>query len=118
MTSDSFADLLNRISSAQSYEQAEKAAKALSTVNDPVAVPYLKHATDMWHLAPITIGGLRRIGDRRAVDALVSLLDFADPDAKALARSALATLEKKTADLGLKEAIRRALQPAGVTRPE
>jgi hypothetical protein len=109
--------LLNEISAASSYVRAEQAAKSLALVRDPIAVPYLRDATKFWHLAPITIEGLREIADSRAADAVILLMASGDADEKALSRSALGSIEKKTTDMNLKETIRRAFQTARL-RPQ
>jgi hypothetical protein len=105
------AELVGPVASAQSYSEAEKAAKALSAISDPIAVPFLEQVTgSSWHLGSITIAALARIGDSTAIDALISLLRSKEPDAKALARSSLMRIQTKITDEGLKERIRQGLQ--------
>ena len=105
------AGLLAEISSSTSYERAESAGKKLAAITDPVAVPYLLQATSFWHLEPITIRALRKIGDTTAVDALIGLLNPRNSDAAALARSALMQLEDRIADPPLRDRVHRALEP-------
>lgn len=102
--------LLNQISTAKSYQEAEDAATILSSVNDSVAVPFLKQAAGLWHLEPIVVPALGRIGNTAAVDSLILLLKTGTPDARVLARSMLARIESRTPDRTLKERIRLVLQ--------
>jgi len=108
------ANLLKKISSAPSYQQADDAAKALSAIKDPVVVPYLKEATGFWHLEPITIPALDRIGDLTAVEALISLLSSKEHDTNLLARFALEKIENRTADSAIKDRIKLALKPSSI----
>jgi len=105
------ARLLAEISSSSSYAQAEGAGKKLAAIADPIAVPYLLRATSLWHLEPITIPTLSKIGDATAVDALIVLLNSKDSDATALSRSSLMDLKGRLTDPSLQDKIRGALEP-------
>ena len=88
------------------YEVAAERALALSYVNDPVAVPYLKRILLANKLVePIAIRGLERIATPDAVQALGSALTM--DYTSALARAALSKIENETADPQVKEQIRR-----------
>jgi hypothetical protein len=91
-----------------SYEVAAERALALSYVNDPVAVPYLKRILLANKLVePIAIQGLERIATPDAVQALGSALTITMDPTSALARAALSKIEYETADPEVKEQIRR-----------
>jgi hypothetical protein len=91
-----------------SYEVAAERALALSYVNDPVAVPYLKRILLANKLVePIAIQGLERIATPDAVQALGSALTL--DRTSALARAALSRIENETADPQVKEQIRRTM---------
>lgn len=109
---DTCDELLKRILSARSYDEAEEAATVLAWVEDPVAVPYLWTPTP-WPLESIMIRGLGRIGDDSAVEALIGLLNSPKRDSAAVARSVLAELENRAHDSATRERIRRALESGG-----
>jgi hypothetical protein len=93
-----------------SYEVAAERALALSYVNDPVAVPYLKRILLANKLVePIAIAGLERIATPDAVQALGSALTITMNHTSDLARAALSKIEYETADPQVKEQIRRML---------
>jgi len=67
--------LAAEIENSNSVELAVKAAEALASVRDNIALPYLKRALDSGkYVEPQIIGGLERIGSRQAVDVLIALL--------------------------------------------
>jgi hypothetical protein len=103
-------NLFQKILLARSYEDAAAAARALATVKEPEAVPYLVQATALWHLQPITIPALGQTGGRGSIEALISLLTSNDPDSRAIARSTLGRLESQTTDAADKRIIRDALR--------
>jgi hypothetical protein len=93
-----------------SYEVAAERALALSYVNDPVAVPYLKRILLANKLVePIAIEGLERIATPDAVQALGSALTITMNHTSDLARAALSKIENETADPQVKEQVRRML---------
>ncbi len=102
--------LAKDIASATSYQRAAEAALALSYVRDPVAVPYLERALRSGHLVErMAVEGLEQIGNREAVQVLVSSLQTRAGDTAILARSALERIESNTQDPAIKKAIKRAL---------
>jgi hypothetical protein len=104
------ASLAESVVGATSYQGAADATRALSYVQDPVAVPYLERALRSGHLVEqIAIEGLERIGSGEAVQTLISALRIHRGDTDILARSALLRIERKTQDPRLKQMIKRAL---------
>jgi hypothetical protein len=89
-----------------SYEVAAERALALSYVNDPVAVPYLKRVLLANKSVEVfAINGLRRVATPDAVQVLglALTMDYTS----AFARAALSGIENETADPQVKEQIRR-----------
>jgi hypothetical protein len=108
------ASLAKRVQYATSYEEAATAARTLSFVKDPIAVPYLKTALFSKHLVePITIDALEKIGDEGAVEVLISALTLLSSDSSALARAALERIGARSSDPSLKQEIERGLNSAG-----
>src|SRR5207302_980034 len=69
------ASLVENVVGASSYQAAANATRALSYVQDPVAVPYLERTLHSGHLVEqIAIEGLERIGNTKAVQTLISAL--------------------------------------------
>ena len=106
------ADLVAKIGSTKIYVEADEATRILSSIQDPIAVPYLKKATEFWHLAPITVPALGRIRNAESIDALLSFLNSTDPLAVLLSKSWLQRIERETTDTALQEKIRLALSGA------
>jgi hypothetical protein len=86
--------LLTRIKDSQSYVEQLVAAKGLSSVNDPNAVPFLLEAMKRKEFASLMIAALARIKTGDAVGALAVAEKSDDPDTSALARSALLSLRQ------------------------
>jgi len=86
------ADLLARTEDLQSSAQAMTAARALSRVNDPIAVPYLAAALKSNEFKGLMIDALSHLRTEKAIEALISASRSSDPETKALARSALVGL--------------------------
>ena len=84
------AGLLARAQHLQSPSKAVAAAKALSRVNDPVAVPFLVEAMKEREFKGLMIDALARLRTNSAIDALISASQSSDQETKGLARSALA----------------------------
>jgi hypothetical protein len=84
------ADLLSRVEDLHSSASALTAAKALSSIKDPVAVPYIATAIKRREFASMMITALSRLKTDQAVAALVEASKSEDPETKMLARSALA----------------------------
>ena len=108
----SVCDLLaNRVEESSSFEQAWDAALALSFIDDPIAVPYLRkvlHAKRGVEFA--AIDGLERIADPSSVASLISALSMTDdPSTPLKARSALQRIAAMTTDPAEQQSIRDAL---------
>lgn len=103
-------ELVKKTLGASSFEEAADFAFALSYVNDPIAVPYLKRVLESDRMVEsVAINGLVRIGNREAVEVLISTLKSKVADTALRARYALSKIEKSTQDSSIKEAIRRVL---------
>lgn len=85
-------DLLVRINSSNSFRSSLVAAKALSAIDDPLAVPYIVAAMKRREFVSLMTGALARLNTRASVDALVDASKSQDPETSNLARSALASL--------------------------
>jgi len=84
--------LLSRVNDSQSFSASLVAAKALSGINDPLAVPYLAEAMKRREFVALVIGALARLNTQEAVDALIAASRSPDPETSSQARSALASL--------------------------
>lgn len=84
------ADLLSRVEDLHSSASALTAAKALSSIKDPVAIPYIATAIKRREFASIMITALSRLKTDQAVAALVEASKSDDPETRMLASSALA----------------------------
>lgn len=105
--------LFSQMAASKSYEQAAEAILALSHIRDPVAVPYLEKSLVVGKLVePFAIKGLAQIGNREAVQALISALNMRNRDIATLAQAALSKLEAESSDPALKDQIKRALKRA------
>ena len=90
------AGLAEQVTNAPSYEEAAQAARALSYVKDPVAVPYLEKALSSGRMVePIVIAGLERIGGEEAIRALTAASVSQDEETAELARAALERVKGK-----------------------
>lgn len=81
------------------YEKAADAAKALAQVYNPIAVPFLTKALESNPMvSSIVIPALGRIGDKQAIQSLISILGRYDASTSeyAQARGMLAALETKS----------------------
>jgi|SRR5882724_4024608 len=90
----SCAGLLVRTQDMHSSAAASTAAKALASVKDSAAVPYLAAATKSKVFASMMIDALARLKTEEAIEALISVSRSKDPEARTLARSALVSLGK------------------------
>ena len=88
------------------------AARALSYVNDSVAVPYLKAMLSAPGEDWYAIDGLARIGDASAAEALISQSHHPDLPTRGLIINSLARIEAGTQDATLKQRIREMLPQA------
>jgi len=82
-------DLLTRMEDLRSASRAVTAARALSKVNDPVAVPFLVSAMKGNEFKGLMIDALARLKTDQAIQALVSASRSSDPETRSLAHSAL-----------------------------
>jgi hypothetical protein len=103
--------LTNQIEASNSFEQAADAARTLSYIEDPIAVPYLRRALFSGRLVqPIAINALEKIANEAAVRVLIESLKVESVgDDRLLARYALVRIQKKTTDENLQREIDRAL---------
>jgi len=85
------------------------AAEALSYVNDPVAVPYLKAMLGDNANEDLVIDGLARIGGAAAVEALISQTDHPDLPVRTRVIGALIQIARRSEDEALKQRIRDVL---------
>ncbi len=84
----------------------------LSSVDDPIAVPYLAEALSTHKgTENVIVPGLERIGDDSAIDVLLFSVEDQSGDVSILARRALTRLEPTISNSHLKETVRRALAP-------
>ncbi|HEX9423599.1 MAG TPA: HEAT repeat domain-containing protein [Pyrinomonadaceae bacterium] len=104
-------NLLDQVITSTSYAQAAERATILSFINDPVAVPYLERVSKGGRKLELkAVKGLARINSLEAIEALINLLTFHDPDVVAAAHSSLSKIELETKDQAIKERINRALK--------
>lgn len=95
---------------APSYAAAAEATETLSYVRDPTAVPALSRLVQSDRMVEVfAIGGLERIGDGTAVEALIPLLNASLDMTRDLARSGLWRLAGRTQDRELRQEISKAL---------
>ena len=88
------AGLITRLMDWKSAEDSETAAKALSKVNDPVAVPFLAQALKQKSFATMMVAALARLNTPDAVIALESASRSSDKETRDAARNALTVLHK------------------------
>ena len=100
---DALASLVERTNSS---EEALDATLALSHVNDPIAVAYLRRTlVAQKSVEPIAITGLERIADDAAVTALAEATKSQSVDTARLARASLDRIEKRTNDAQIRQRI-------------
>ena len=85
------------------------AKEALSYVNDPVAVPYLKAMLGGNADQDLVIDGLARVGDAAAVEALISQTDHPDLPTRTRVIGALIQIARRSEDEALRQRIRDVL---------
>jgi PBS lyase HEAT-like repeat len=104
------AALADRVIGSLSVEKWQFPARALASIEDPVAVPYLARAlTTNKGTENIIVPALERIGDDQAVEVLLSALTNHSGEVAELARQSLMRLRTRIADPKLKQAVRQAL---------
>jgi hypothetical protein len=105
------AELAKQVESASTAEEAQEPARALSYVDDPVAIPYLRRVLLTNTLTyDKAVEGLERIGNNDAIEALLLALDGDNRDAADLATNALARIQDRIADPHLKETVKKAVE--------
>ena len=93
-----------------SVEEWKFPTRMLSSIDDPIAVPYLGQALlTNKGTEKFVIPALERIGGDNAVQVLASALDDKSGDIAELARQSLTRMQGQIGDPGLKERVRRAL---------
>jgi hypothetical protein len=93
-----------------SVEEWQFPAWMLSSVNDPIAVPYLSQVLATNKGAEnFVVPALERISDDEAVNALVSALSDKSGDVAMLARQSLTRMQAQIKSPGLRETVRQAL---------
>jgi hypothetical protein len=98
--------LTNQIEASNSYEQAADAARTLSYIEDPIAVPYLRRVLLSKKLVePLAIKGLEQIANEAAVRVLIESLKVVYADTAVLSRSALTRIRNQTHDPELRQEI-------------
>jgi hypothetical protein len=105
------ADLANQIDASNSYQEAADAAFALTYVNDPIAVPYLRRALFAQKLVePVAVNGLEKIANDAAVRVLVEGLKLEFTDAADMSRWALERIRNQTPDPEIRQQIDNSLK--------
>lgn len=96
---------------APGLAEAMDAALALSYIDDPVAVPFLRRLLiGETMVEGFATNGLARIANSEAVDALIAVSISGNAEVKSLARSALKRAEGRVKDPELKNRIGNALR--------
>jgi hypothetical protein len=86
-------DLARRVEQSEHWDEAHNAAKALASINDPVAIDYLHRVVRADKLVDLVgISALERIGGDAAVHALRQEATNRHPDTASAARAALSRL--------------------------
>jgi HEAT repeat protein len=105
------AELAKQVETAPDAEAAQEPARALSYVDDPIAVPYLRRVLSTNTLtSDKAIEGLAKIGNDAAVEALLSALNDSYGDIPDLTTNALARIQNRITDPHLKETVKSAVQ--------
>lgn len=110
-------DLATRISMPRFVDDDGYAARALSAVRDPVAVPYLIRAlySDFPYGRSIAVRALTKFSTPEAIDGLIPIARAGGPDAS-LIRAHLLQTAQKLPDTDLRQHIYRALREPEPTR--
>jgi hypothetical protein len=105
------AELARQVEMATSVDAAQFPARALSYVDDPIAVPYLAHVLSAHTLAyEKAVQGLERIGNDEAVEVLLSALNENYGDIAELATWSLGRMQDRITNPRLKETVRKAVE--------
>jgi hypothetical protein len=101
---------LTALLSPESFDQGKITAEHLSYIEDGVSVPCMERAVRQnGPYNSILIGGLERVGDLDAVEALGRILGSQDALASSQARFALEEMLRTEREPNVKDAIRQAL---------
>jgi len=101
-------NLVQRILNSDSRVEISRAARELSYIDDPVAIPYLQKAMIADERVALSIiDTFIEKGGKVSVDVLICILT-AEPDSKwrSMAESALKIIEFKSSDVNLKQRIK------------
>jgi hypothetical protein len=105
------AELSKQAQIATTVESAQFPVRALSYVDDPIAVPYLARVLSGHTLAyEKGVQGLERIGNDEAVEVLLSALNESWGDIPELATTSLGRMQDRIANPGLKQTVEKAVQ--------
>jgi hypothetical protein len=105
------ADLAKQVEVAATVGAAQFPARALSYVDDPIAVPYLARVLSAHTLAyEKAVTGLERIGNDEAVEVLLSALNDNYGDIAELATRSLGRMQDRIADPRLRETVKSAVE--------
>ncbi len=105
------AELAKQAQIATTVDAAQFRVRALSYVDDPIAVPYLARVLTAHTLVYIdAVRGLERIGNDEAVEVLLSALNENWGDIPELATTSLGRMQDRIANLGLKETVKKAVE--------
>jgi len=105
------ADLAKQVEMASNVDAAQFPARALSYVDDPIAVPYLARVLSAHTLAyEKAIAGLERIGNDEAVEVLLSALNENYGDIAELATRSLGRMQDQIANPRLKETVKKSVE--------
>lgn len=108
-------NLANSASDNSNASRASDASLALSYVRDPIAVPFLKELLDKG--GPVARSnaavGLGRIGNRDAIEKLLTTLSTPDADLNVVVRRTLRNVSTTIDDPELRNRIKAALRPGG-----
>jgi hypothetical protein len=105
------AELAKQAQIATTVDAAQFPARALSYVDDPIAVHYLARVLSAHTLAyEKTVQGLERIGNDEAVEVLLSALNENWGDIAELATTSLGRMQDRIANPGLRETVKKAVE--------
>jgi hypothetical protein len=111
------AELERTVEDTLSVGEWQLPARMLSSVDDPIAVPYLQRLLFLNKGAQnIVIPALQRIGGDDSVAVLLSALDNKFGDTAELARQALSQMKNRISNPSLKQAVERALAPRAAVK--
>jgi hypothetical protein len=109
-------DLLALALADTPVQERVDAADALSRVQDPVAIPYLKEIIEKGFssIQPYGFQGLGRIGNAEATEILIANLSIRDRELQRMVVRELTKLERTIADQQLRARIRASLDRSGI----